>query len=284
MYSVFGQNLDYHTQHLTAMAIQRLFLPAISALLLLSLLSATPDDRTIARKERYDRGNRIEEIIYHDKLDQIATVRTYSTGGVLQMEEQYQNYTKRQKSGFTKYWYPSGKLYWVSDYKNNVKHGSFIVYNEDGTLKRREYYKNGVPKKATCYGSGGEAVNCTSFLRDAEFTNGMAQLNTFIQHYIDRDPHPRKAPRLLVRFDVNTDGSIENLFFILPSEQGKVDRGNSSLSEHDDAAFLMDAFEDMPRWKPAMFDDIPIRSTISLSVRYKKGELKLAPTPKPIVR
>ncbi|GAA4470144.1 hypothetical protein GCM10023189_58270 [Nibrella saemangeumensis] len=238
-----------------------------------------------ARKERHDRGNRIEEVVYHDRNNLLATLRTYSTGGVLQMEEQYSDYQKRIKNGFTKYWYPSGKLYWISDYRNNVRHGAFLVYTEDGTLKRREYYKNGTRKKAICYGQAGEVVPCTDFLQEARFAADPQQLITHLQTYMDRDLHPLRAPRMLVRFDVGTDGAVENLYFIFPSQEGQVNSPKPFKPANDDEpTFLMDAFEDMPNWKPATFDGIPIRSTVSLAVRYKKGILTIRKGPDHVTR
>ncbi|GAA4396427.1 hypothetical protein GCM10023187_04550 [Nibrella viscosa] len=267
------------------MATPRPLLLSLPGLLLVTLLAATPDDRTYGRKERHDFGNRIEEVIYHDSYNLLATVRTYTTDGVLQMEEQFSDYKKRIRSGFTRYWYPGGKLYWTSDFRYNKKHGSFLVYNEDGSLKRREYYKHGVRKKATCYSSSGEVVACAEFLQEAQFTNGPEALVRYVQHYIDQGIHPLRASRLLVHFDVAADGSVENLFFILPTQQGKTHTSKPlGIVDEEEPAFLMDAFDDMPKWKPATFDSIPIRSTVSLSVRYRKGVLSIRKSPDHVSR
>ena len=48
-----------------------------------------------------------------------------------------------KKNGHFKYWYNSGKIKSTGEYKNNLEHGTFLSWNETGSLQYEENYHLG---------------------------------------------------------------------------------------------------------------------------------------------
>jgi len=105
----------------------------IYLLLLMPLMMAmqgVPTERRVMRK--HDNGKE-HVVLYFDK----------ETGDLLK-EDVY---------------YPSGKLQWSGNYKNNIEHGTWHFYYPNGGLKTSETYANGKENGITTqYSESGKKV------------------------------------------------------------------------------------------------------------------------------
>lgn len=114
------------------------------------------DDGSLNSKTEYDFDKKkITMLTYGDGKILSKTIAKYK--GSIQDENMdidfYENLTKtfikmkvkRVKNGQEiRIFYPSGKLKSIGVYKNDILNGSFKEYNEDGSLKKETFYKEGV--------------------------------------------------------------------------------------------------------------------------------------------
>ena len=114
------------------------------------------DDRSINSKTEYDFDKKnITMLTYGDGKILSKTIAKYK--GSIQDENMdidfYENLTKTfikmkvkkiENGQEIRTFYPSGKLKSIGVYKNNILNGNYKEYNEDGSLKKETFYKDGI--------------------------------------------------------------------------------------------------------------------------------------------
>ena len=114
------------------------------------------DDGSVNSKTEYDFDKKnITMLTYGDGKILSKTIAKYK--GSIQDENMdidfYENLTKTfikmkvkkvENGQEVKTFYPSGKMKSVGVYKNNILNGNYKEYNEDGSLKKETFYKDGI--------------------------------------------------------------------------------------------------------------------------------------------
>ena len=114
------------------------------------------DDRSVNSKTEYDFDKKnITMLTYGDGKILSKTIAKYK--GSIQDENMdidfYENLTKTfikmkvkkiENGQEIRTFYPSGKLKSVGVYKDNILNGNYKEYNEDGSLKKETFYKDGI--------------------------------------------------------------------------------------------------------------------------------------------
>ncbi|WP_324271029.1 hypothetical protein VKN79_09695 [Fusobacterium polymorphum] len=114
------------------------------------------DDRSVNSKTEYDFDKKnITMLTYGDGKILSKTIAKYK--GSIQDENMdidfYENLTKTfikmkvkkvENGQEVKTFYPSGKMKSVGVYKDNILNGNYKEYNEDGSLKKETFYKDGI--------------------------------------------------------------------------------------------------------------------------------------------
>ena len=114
------------------------------------------DDGSVNSKTEYDFDRKsITMLTYSDGKILSKTIAKYK--GSIQDENMdidfYENLTKTfikmkvkkiENGQEIRTFYPSGKLKSIGVYKNNILNGNYKEYNEDGSLKKETFYKDGI--------------------------------------------------------------------------------------------------------------------------------------------
>jgi antitoxin component YwqK of YwqJK toxin-antitoxin module len=202
------------------------------------------------------------EVIFHDKHKKFATVKTYSTTGILETEESYSDYNFKEKQGFTKCYYPSGQLYWICDYDKNQVNGEFRAYYESGALKRKELYKRGVRKMGICLDENEKDIPFYDFFRPTAYSGGMYALQAHIRKYLKNNKVGSNTQFANINLIIKNDSSaVHNL--LVPNELTPL----SAITQ---------MIADMPKWLPAYYDGLPLTTVYSLNLVFSHGQVYIA--------
>jgi hypothetical protein len=203
-----------------------------------------------------------EEITFHDKKKHFATLRVFDKKGVLLTETNFKNFTKGIRQGFAKGFYPNGQLYWSADYKNGELSGDFVVYREDGSLKRREVYWTGLRKEKHCYDKDGQEVPFFEFSQDAEFQGGDYALQAYLRTKLGRNKVGSQAELASFAITIQADSTV-TLKHYLP---------NSLLSLNK----VVELLKEMPKWLPAREDEAVYEQEYVVNLVFQSGTVHLA--------
>jgi protein TonB len=113
----------------------------------------TPDFRPISAP---DSTSLCAETTFRDSLS--GFTRVYYPSGRLKQYIPYGNLPRNVRHGCFSTWYENGQMCTKEDYVNGVRHGDLLTYYPDGTLKRREKYVSGRAGIGTCYNPDGTPI------------------------------------------------------------------------------------------------------------------------------
>ncbi|GAB3257758.1 hypothetical protein GCM10027347_20510 [Larkinella harenae] len=242
-------------------------------LFLTSLLVHSPDDehkknrRLKNRVERREYRNATEEITYHDRWKKVATVRTFDKENRRISEEHYRDYQQRIRHGRSRSWFPNGQLHWACDFKDNQLSGPFFSYYEDGTLKRRELYRQGQARHGGhCYGPDGQPVDCQPLVQNAEFEGGQRKFAFFLKERLQKIQSSEPTVLITLEGTLSESGILFNLR-PLPYLRHRPD------AEQKLASQVVNALRDMPQWRPMIIDDQATQSDVLISVHLSSGKV-----------
>ncbi|MGA0555216.1 toxin-antitoxin system YwqK family antitoxin [Larkinella sp. VNQ87] len=236
-----------------------------------SLLLARPDDETKKRNrldnrvERRQYRNSIEEITYHDRWKKVATVRLFDLNNQRLAEEHYSDFQQRIRHGRARFWYPTGQLHWTCDFKENQINGPFFSYYEDGTLKRRELYRQGFARKGECYTADGTAVDCQPLVQPSDFEGGSKKFVQFLRERLRKFQPTNPSQFITLEGSLSEEGILFGLHPVSYIEQRSAER--------EMVRQMVEALRDMPRWRPMIIDDQPVQSDVLISIYFSDGKL-----------
>ncbi len=184
----------------------------------------------------------------------------YYESGQIKLEHIYSNYYYTNRAYKSKEWYESGQLHQEEKYLSGLQHGKHLVFWENGNKKREDIYSNGKLIIKKCFGIDGLDTTYYDYQTAPEFPG---ELEAMMQYLVDNIKYPEKVRRagiegkIVIRFFINTDGSLEDFAVIKSS-------GNDLL----DAEALRVA-KAMPDWKPALFEGKPVKLRMTLPIVFK---------------
>jgi hypothetical protein len=241
-------------------------------LLFISLLAHVANAQVVAGKtdfssiEYKDYGKYYERITYIGKRKNHFIVDTYLKDSTLYRTDNYRVIDQGNNIGIfalrhgpSKVLYDDGRLYFTCDYNMNELNGPFIVYYNDGSIKRKELYRSGRLKKSTCYDTEGHEQPCDAFFQQVQFMGDQAELKTYLEKNLKTLLADNQTMGVSFRLIINEIGQIIDV---------KVDAGRSNARMLYELRKLV---MDMPRWRenesnwrPASIDGIAIPSSWSM--------------------
>ncbi|MCX6216435.1 hypothetical protein [Spirosoma sp.] len=229
-----------------------------------------------------------EEILYFGKRNQYFTVRTLLKNGSLFRVDSYQVLPQTLPNGFpldslsrifrfgpTKIMYLTGKPYITCEYKDDVLHGPFMVFYEDGSIKRKEYYRNGRMTQSACFTADGTKEACTPFYQSAQFLGKPTELSTYMKQKLGPLVDGERIRRVTATLAINEIGQVTGIGVLL----------NTNVSENakmpEAVTYVQQVIRNMPEWtpeklnwKPAINDGKATASTCVLTVFRVYGSLQ----------
>ncbi|MBD2703175.1 hypothetical protein IC229_21190 [Spirosoma sp. BT702] len=229
-----------------------------------------------------------EEILYYGKRNDYYSVRIYKKDGTLFRLDSYSLLPKTLPNGLsldslsriihhgpTKIMYPSGQLYLSCEYKQNLLHGPFMVFYEDGSIKRREFYRSGRLTKSQCFTTEGVQQKCEPYYQAAKFLGKPQDLQTYLKKQLGTVLDGDRVRNLTATLTINEIGQIIRV---------NVDVRAFSLAPQQVTAiqaYMQQTIRNMPEWtpeklnwQPAVNDGRPIASTCVLSVFRFQGDMQ----------
>ncbi len=229
-----------------------------------------------------------EEIMYFGKRDQYFTVRTLLKNGSLFRLDTYTRLPKMLANGFqldslsrivrhgpTKIMYPNGQVYISCEYKENLLNGPFMVLYEDGTTKRREYYKHGHLSRGECYTQDGVKKACVPFYQAAAFQGKPKELAAYLKQKLETVIDGERIRGIRAMLTINEIGQIITV-------KANVMGYQSAISQAPEAVnYVQQVIRNMPEWspdrlnwKPALNDGVATTSTCVMSIFRLYGSLE----------
>jgi hypothetical protein len=269
-----------------------MILQARLCLLLGLLISSSVRAQTDSLKNTVRRSfpDYYQEIQYFGKRDQYFTVRTFLKNGTLFRLDSYTLLPKTLPNGFqldslsriihygpTKIMYRSGKLYISCEYKDDILSGPFMVFYEDGAIKRKEYYRSGnlAKAKSKCYSQDGNLEQCEPFYQAAKFLGKSSDLTTYLKQKLESVIDGVEVRQVNAIMTINEIGQIIRVNVVVNRDMSASQRFPAVVT------YMQQAIRNMPEWtpdklnwKPAINDGKPTPSTCILSVYRTYGSLQ----------
>lgn len=156
-------------------------------------------------------------------------------------------------NGMFRMWYPDGQLSFSGVYRDNLKDGSFESYDQSGNLASKGVYK------------GGKLISGSAIVPDFEYTDP-----TVPAQYIDGgdafNDYLEKETSDLEIVKEMTDGDVRMLPVKLSiNKEGQVTKLDlTQLKNKSDQQLIRNVFKRTLSFKPALIEDVPVRSVLDL--------------------
>jgi protein TonB len=199
------------------------------------------------------------EVVVRDPVDTAkAVISAYYPSGVLKARRGYSSLKDGILDGKSQSWYPNGQIQIDANYKNGKKDGTLLTYWETGKPKRVDAYEADKLLSGKCFNSDGKQTVHFDFEIEPQFPGG---INALVQYLAKETKYPNRARknevqgRVLVKFILNTDGSISNV-------------GIQKGVDHDLDQEAIRVVKKMPKWSPGMEDGRAIKVPYILPVSF----------------
>lgn len=243
--------------------------------------SDTVDTHTHIEYRKHD--GFFEKLTYNGEKQDYYTISTYLKDSTLYRIDHYQvismanaygqQYPANKVSvrqGLTKIMYPTGQLYLTCSYSSNALDGPLTIYYPDGSIKRRELYKERIVKESRCFTPDGKQQPCTPLYQPSQFTGKPKDLRTYLEKNLGPIVDKQQVKDIIILLTINEIGQVINTEV-------------KSWSNPDDpvlAAEVRQVIKNIPQWnpdslnwKPAMMDGVPLPEIWGVSVAKRKGFL-----------
>jgi TonB family protein len=182
-------------------------------------------------------------------------VKDYYKNKQLQMEGFYLDKKLTRKQGHFLWYYENGKVKTKAQYNNNNQIDDYYEYYEGGQIDTfRKFDNSGKLLEENLYKKDGS----DSHFSNAEFPGGSQEMYRFLG---ERTKYPKDLRKkglegkVVVSFVVETDGSLNNV--------------NVLASPHSSLSWeAVRVVNQMPKWKPAARDEIPVRIQYNLPINF----------------
>lgn len=169
-------------------------------------------------------------------------------------------------------WYPNGKISFKGNYRNDKKNGDFQSFDEEGKLMKRGVYNCGKLIEGEPVVQDFEYANLET---PAQFEKGKFGMNDYLIEKTRSWPFIKTLAAeerygCLATLNINKLGEITGI----------------DISEVEDSSvvqFFIRAFDDFPRFQPALIEEVGVRSiqtfsleldTVGVSLGYPYGYSK----------
>lgn len=167
-------------------------------------------------------------------------------------------------NGEYKIWFPNGQLNYSGAYKNNRKDGEFHMFDQKGSMVKQGVYQEGklVAGEAVVH-----EIVYDNPEKPAVFNHGEETLDAYMKH---------KSLEMERLINIETGKHIDLKFII--DKTGKVANIESFSKLSDEEMRLLNSFfGEMPEYKPATVEDVPVASTLILKLILSNEGLAIRP-------
>lgn len=229
-----------------------------------------------------------EEIMYYGKRNEYFNVKIFRKNGRLFRLDSYKLFPKMLPNGFeldsldrishfgpTKIMYPNGQVYLSCEYKEDKLHGPFMVFYEDGAIKRRAYYKLGYLKRSQCFTPEGVGQMCDPFYQPAQFTGQPGDLLDYLNEKLGSVLDGVRVLTIKATLSINEIGqvvAVSTNVITTPEAKSKIPAMASYAKQI--IQNIPQSTPDALNWRPAKNDGIATTSTCVLSVYRHYGALR----------
>ncbi|MEZ0539938.1 toxin-antitoxin system YwqK family antitoxin [Fibrella arboris] len=251
----------------------------LNLLVLVHLAKAQPtvDKSPFSVTEYENHGKYYEQITYIGKRKDHFIVNTYLKDSTLYRIDNYRYIDQGNligalavRHGPSKILYDDGRLYLTCDYNMNVLNGAFIVYYNNGAIKRRELYKNGTRKKSVCYDSDGAEQPCEPFYQQVKFMGNDRELTDYLTKNLAPVFDGTTVRIAMIKLVVNDIGQVIDVASDVGRDNPKVLAG------------IRRVVQEMPRWrenesnwKSAQMDSVPVSGVWVMQVYRDRSYIQV---------
>jgi len=167
-------------------------------------------------------------------------------------------------NGEYKMWYPNGQLSFSGVYKNGLKEGTFILFDESGQVLKKGDYQNGELVS-------GEVVVQDIVFENPEVAAKYPEGEAAFDEYLTKKA--AKTGELKVIY-----GNKKIYLDLLIDKAGKIiEQQNISPSNQGEAESIKLIFTDCPLLNPATVETVPVRSILKIAMFLSSNGIKLLP-------
>lgn len=172
------------------------------------------------------------------------------------------------REGATKIMYPNGQVYLSCLYRFDRLDGPFLLYYNDGSLKRRELYKNGSIKQSHCYTPQGTEQPCPALYQPITFNGSYKVLQRYLEKRIQPILNRTGAIDAQVQLTINEVGQPTN---ITVNSRSKANDEDLITSIRAVIQSIPQQVSDQQNWKPAMMDGVPLPEVQRFFITKRHG-------------
>jgi hypothetical protein len=186
---------------------------------------------------------------------EVKTDKKYFENGNIRSEVTFiEKGNKKNREGKSTFWYSTGELKIIIEYKKNKLNGERISYWKNGELKRKDIFKKNKLKSGKCFDQNGKEVEYYDFEIQPEFPGGKKAFSDFIKRELTSNNYTTRG-KLIFRFTIEANGKTTNL---------KILKDTSPSLKNE----VTKMFDSMPVWKPAKQDGNPVKVTRTIPVNF----------------
>lgn len=237
-------------------------LPDITLASMYEILNPIPGDSARVRELRFYRsGKKMAErtVFKKNVLNPIAGFNG-NTHTSLFFSDAEQRRLSRIPDGESREWYDGGNLAKSAYYKSGLKDGVFLLYWENGKIRRQDEYKDGELISGTCYDMGGNQIAYFPADSKLSYPGGEAALQSVIIQNI-------KYPELVKKINKQEIVTLN----LLIDKTGTIRQICKDKNSDNNRDLLNEAFRLarlLKKWLPEYKDGEPVSSIYVLPVTF----------------
>ena len=163
--------------------------------------------------------------------------------------------------------HPNGRVYLSCEYKEDKLNGPLIVFYDDGSIKRREFYKLGYLKRSQCFTPEGAEQKCAPFYQPAQFAGQPGDLSDYLKEKLEPVLDGVRILTIKATLSINEIGQVVDVSTtVITAPEAKPQIPAIASYVKQTILNLPQSTPDALNWKPATNDGIATTSTCVLSV------------------
>lgn len=180
--------------------------------------------------------------------------KIFFISGQLKSESYYSSYEDRKLEGTRSTFHESGAPHTEAEYKNGLKHGTYISYWENGQMKRKDLFRKGKLKSGTVWNQDGDEAEYYQLMEEPVFPGGMKGLVAYLKENTVT-PEGAGGGKVKVKFVIKKDGRVADVEVV-----------QSVSPALDLAAYKV--VSGMPNWEPGKHDGEKVNVMYTLPLTF----------------